>query len=58
LRNHPLVIVMDRTNARELQKLPEIPELVTIDVSFISLDFILPAVGSGSGISRAKWARW
>ncbi|HOE34634.1 MAG: TlyA family RNA methyltransferase [Chloroflexi bacterium] len=44
LRNHPLVIVMDRTNARELQKLPEIPELVTIDVSFISLDFILPAV--------------
>jgi Predicted rRNA methylase len=35
---------MDRTNARQLQKLPEPPELVTIDVSFISLDFILPAV--------------
>lgn len=44
LRNHPLVVVMDRTNARQLQKLPEPPELVTIDVSFISLDFILPAV--------------
>jgi len=44
LRNHPLIVVMDRTNARHLSRLPEIPELVTIDVSFISLDFILPAV--------------
>jgi hemolysin TlyA family protein len=44
LRNHPLVVVMDRTNARQLRQLPETPELVTIDVSFISLDFILPAV--------------
>ncbi|HOG76939.1 MAG TPA: TlyA family RNA methyltransferase [Anaerolineaceae bacterium] len=44
LRNHPLVIVMDRTNARQLHNLPETPDLVTIDVSFISLDFILPAV--------------
>jgi 23S rRNA (cytidine1920-2'-O)/16S rRNA (cytidine1409-2'-O)-methyltransferase len=38
------VVVMDRTNARYLEALPEPVDLVTIDVSFISLKLILPAV--------------
>jgi 23S rRNA (cytidine1920-2'-O)/16S rRNA (cytidine1409-2'-O)-methyltransferase len=42
LRNDPRVIVMERTNARHLQSLPEMVGLVTADVSFISLGLILP----------------
>lgn len=42
LRNQQAVVVMERTNARELQALPESVQLVTIDVSFISLGLILP----------------
>ncbi|MGQ9467006.1 MAG: TlyA family RNA methyltransferase [Anaerolineae bacterium] len=46
LRNDPRVIVMERTNARYLERLPEPVHLVTVDVSFISLRLILPrAVG-------------
>jgi 23S rRNA (cytidine1920-2'-O)/16S rRNA (cytidine1409-2'-O)-methyltransferase len=46
LRNDPRVSVLERTNARalELEMLPYTPDLVTIDVSFISLAKILPAV--------------
>ncbi|HWE60788.1 MAG TPA: TlyA family RNA methyltransferase [Chloroflexota bacterium] len=44
LRTDPRVIVMDRTNIRHLQQLPDTPSLATIDVSFISLDLVLPAV--------------
>jgi 23S rRNA (cytidine1920-2'-O)/16S rRNA (cytidine1409-2'-O)-methyltransferase len=33
---------MDRTNARHLESLPEPVDMVTIDVSFISLKAILP----------------
>jgi 23S rRNA (cytidine1920-2'-O)/16S rRNA (cytidine1409-2'-O)-methyltransferase len=43
LRNEPRVVVMERTNARHLDSLPEPVSLVTIDVSFISLGLILPA---------------
>ena len=43
VRNDPRVIVMDRTNVRYLQSLPEPVDLVTIDVSFISLGLVLPA---------------
>jgi 23S rRNA (cytidine1920-2'-O)/16S rRNA (cytidine1409-2'-O)-methyltransferase len=43
LRNDPRVVVMERTNARYLQSLPEPVNLVTADVSFISLGLILPA---------------
>ncbi len=43
LRNDPRVVVMERVNARYLERLPEPVELVTIDVSFISLTLILPA---------------
>ncbi len=46
LRNDPRVVVMERTNARYLERLPEPVHLVTVDVSFISLRLILPrAVG-------------
>jgi 23S rRNA (cytidine1920-2'-O)/16S rRNA (cytidine1409-2'-O)-methyltransferase len=44
LRQDPRVIVMDRTNIRYLRELPEVPVVATIDVSFISLDIVLPAV--------------
>jgi 23S rRNA (cytidine1920-2'-O)/16S rRNA (cytidine1409-2'-O)-methyltransferase len=46
LRNDPRVSVLERTNARVLtpELLPYAPDLVTIDVSFISLAKILPAV--------------
>jgi 23S rRNA (cytidine1920-2'-O)/16S rRNA (cytidine1409-2'-O)-methyltransferase len=44
LRQDPRVVVMERTNARYLDSLPEPVDLVTIDASFISLSLILPAV--------------
>ena len=46
LRTDPRVINMERTNARYLQPedLPELLDLAVIDVSFISLSLILPAV--------------
>jgi 23S rRNA (cytidine1920-2'-O)/16S rRNA (cytidine1409-2'-O)-methyltransferase len=46
LRDDPRVAVVERLNARELSPadLPFVPSLATIDVSFISLAKILPAV--------------
>lgn len=44
LRQDRRVVVMDRTNIRHLKSLPETIELATIDVSFISLRLVLPAV--------------
>lgn len=46
LRNDPRVVNMERTNARMLDEtsLPEPVEGASIDVAFISLDKILPAV--------------
>jgi 23S rRNA (cytidine1920-2'-O)/16S rRNA (cytidine1409-2'-O)-methyltransferase len=44
LRQNPRVVVMERVNARDLQEFPETVSLVVIDVSFISLEKILPAV--------------
>jgi 23S rRNA (cytidine1920-2'-O)/16S rRNA (cytidine1409-2'-O)-methyltransferase len=44
LRNDPRVVVMERTNARHLEALPEPVDLATVDVSFISLRLVLPAV--------------
>jgi len=43
LRNDARVVVMERTNARYLKSLPESVDLVSADVSFISLRLILPA---------------
>src|SRR4051794_18536811 len=42
LRNDPRVVVLERTNARTLTELPYPPQLVTCDVSFISLRIALP----------------
>jgi 23S rRNA (cytidine1920-2'-O)/16S rRNA (cytidine1409-2'-O)-methyltransferase len=42
LRTDPRVVVMERVNARHLDGLPEAVEFVCIDVSFISLEHILP----------------
>jgi 23S rRNA (cytidine1920-2'-O)/16S rRNA (cytidine1409-2'-O)-methyltransferase len=44
LRQDPRVVVLERTNARYLESLPETVGFVSIDVSFISLKLILPAV--------------
>lgn len=44
LRLDERVVVMDRTNARHLDELPEPVSFVSIDVSFISLRHILPRV--------------
>ncbi len=44
LRQDPRVVVMERTNARHLEHLPEPVYLATVDVSFISLTLILPRV--------------
>lgn len=44
LRADPRVVVLDRTNARYLEALPEQPEVGTVDVSFISARLVLPAL--------------
>jgi 23S rRNA (cytidine1920-2'-O)/16S rRNA (cytidine1409-2'-O)-methyltransferase len=44
LRGHPRIVLMERTNARTLESLPEPIELTTIDASFISLELLWPAV--------------
>lgn len=44
LRQDPRVVVMERTNARHLESLPEPPSLIVGDLSFISLTKILPAI--------------
>ncbi len=42
LRKDPRVVVMEGVNARHLASLPELIDLVTLDLSFISLRLILP----------------
>lgn len=46
LRTDPRVIVMDRVNVRHLgpDDIPELVDLVVIDVSFISLKLVWPAI--------------
>jgi 23S rRNA (cytidine1920-2'-O)/16S rRNA (cytidine1409-2'-O)-methyltransferase len=44
LRQEPRVVVMEETNARAVERLPELVSLVTLDVSFISLKVLLPIV--------------
>ncbi len=44
LRDDKRVTVVERTNARDLEPLEEPAEIATIDVSFISLTTVLPAV--------------
>ena len=42
LRNDPRVVSMEGVNLRDLHELPEPVELVTLDLSFISLRLVLP----------------
>lgn len=44
LRNDPRVVVLERTNLRDLPPLPELVDVATVDVAFISLTKVLPAV--------------
>ncbi len=45
LRQDPRVVVMEGVNARYLDALPEAVSLVTVDLSFIGLETVLPALG-------------
>ncbi|MEB3101432.1 TlyA family RNA methyltransferase [Ferviditalea candida] len=59
LRNHPRVRVMERTNFRYVQKEDlqgPVPDLASIDVSFISLKLILPVVKAIFGNAGATIA--
>ncbi len=55
LRNDPRVVVMERTNIRHLKTLPEPPECGVIDVSFISLRMVLPALAPLLVPSEKTW---
>ncbi len=44
LRNDPRVVVMEKTNARHVEKLDEPVSLVVMDASFISLKILLPVI--------------
>ena len=44
LRNYKRVVVMEKTNARYVESLPEPIDFVTVDASFISLKILLPVV--------------
>src|SRR5512146_752777 len=49
LRNDPRVVVMEKTNARFVERLPEPVSLVTVDASFISLRILLPVIKAWYG---------
>src|SRR3984893_12282235 len=44
LRQDPRVVVIERVNARELDAFPEPVSLIVVDVSFIGLEKVLPAL--------------
>jgi 23S rRNA (cytidine1920-2'-O)/16S rRNA (cytidine1409-2'-O)-methyltransferase len=44
LRNYSRVVVMEETNARHVESLPEPVSFVTVDASFISLKILLPVI--------------
>jgi 23S rRNA (cytidine1920-2'-O)/16S rRNA (cytidine1409-2'-O)-methyltransferase len=54
LREDPRVHVIERANARELSAaaLPFVPDFVCVDVSFISLRLVLPAVAAAAPGAR------
>jgi len=49
LRQDERVVVMEKTDIRDVHSLPDQPDIVIIDVSFISLRLILPAVARLAG---------
>jgi 23S rRNA (cytidine1920-2'-O)/16S rRNA (cytidine1409-2'-O)-methyltransferase len=48
LRQDPRVVVIERVNARNLDHFPEPVSLVVIDVSFIGLEKVLPAISAAA----------
>lgn len=44
LRQDERVVLMERVNARHLESFPEAVSLITVDVSFIGLEQVLPAL--------------
>ena len=46
IRNDSRVILMERTNLRELRNLPEMVDMVTLDLSFISVLKVMDAVNA------------
>lgn len=44
LRDNDRVVVMEKTDIRDVNKLPEIIDFFVVDVSFISLEKILPSI--------------
>jgi 23S rRNA (cytidine1920-2'-O)/16S rRNA (cytidine1409-2'-O)-methyltransferase len=44
IRTNPNLVLMEKTNLRTLKRLPELVDLVTLDLSFISILKVLPAV--------------
>jgi 23S rRNA (cytidine1920-2'-O)/16S rRNA (cytidine1409-2'-O)-methyltransferase len=57
MRNHPRVVVMEETNARHVESLPEPISLVTVDASFISLKILLPVIRSWFALSHPEEVR-
>jgi len=49
LRNDSRLVVMEETNARFVESLPEPIDMVTVDASFISLKILLPVVRNWLG---------
>jgi 23S rRNA (cytidine1920-2'-O)/16S rRNA (cytidine1409-2'-O)-methyltransferase len=54
LRKNPRVIEMERVNVKDVKDFPEPVELVTIDVSFISLKRIFPIVNNWSNQKKIR----
>jgi len=54
LRNDSRVVVMEGTNARYVEQLPEPVRFVTIDASFISLKILLPVVKGWLALSANR----
>src|SRR5262245_31279391 len=52
IRDDPRVIVLERVNARSLTELPFAPDLITCDVSFISVKLALPPA---LGLAAPGW---
>jgi 23S rRNA (cytidine1920-2'-O)/16S rRNA (cytidine1409-2'-O)-methyltransferase len=44
IRQDPRVVVIERVNARDLETFPEVVSLIVVDVSFIGLEKVLPAL--------------
>jgi 23S rRNA (cytidine1920-2'-O)/16S rRNA (cytidine1409-2'-O)-methyltransferase len=54
MRTDPRVAVMEQTNARYVESLPERIDLVTVDASFISLKVLLPVVKRWFSVMERK----